>query len=360
MKHESLHAARRRSQSLRYRLLTLVLVPLLLLSGTVILLAFKWSSDYTYEQLFTKVNTDLRVAGDSFSRIQRSGQIELYWLANSVPLRQYLATDNLDGLLELLEQRRRLAGFDFLKLWTGDAQRALHAGGWIGSGIRHSELTAKVISNNGLVSAQADAVSGIEILYPEDWKREGVSEDKVLLPLVPTARAAPSDRKTEDRAMVIRTLQPVLDNQGRAVALLEAGLLLNRNFQFVDQIRDLVYGPGSLAPGSRGTVTVFLEDVRITTNVPASDESRALGTRVSKEVKDAVLNRGESWVNRALSLMIGTSLPMSRLSMWQERALECFTQAIWRRPFVNNCSRQSPFCPHWCSRVVYLQERRLY
>lgn len=299
MKHEKLHVARRRSQSLRYRLLTLVLVPLLLLSGTVILLAIKWSSDYTYEQLFNKVNTDLRVARDSFSKIQRSGQIELYWLANSVPLRQYLANDNLDGLLNLLEQRRQLAGFDFLKLWTDDGQSALHAGGWIGSDIRQSELTDKVITDSGQVSAQAEAVSGIEILYPEDWKREGVPEDTVLLPLVPTARAAPSDRKTEDRVMIIRTLQPVLDNQGRAVALLEAGLLLNRNFQFVDRIRDLVYGPGSLAPGSRGTVTVFLEDVRITTNVPASDDSRALGTRVSKEVRDAVLTRGESWVNRA-------------------------------------------------------------
>lgn len=99
--------------------------------------------------------------------------------------------------------------------------------------------------------------------------------------------------------MVIRTVEPVFDIDGKQIALLEGGVLLNGNFEFVDGIRDLVYGPGSLAPGSRGTVTVFLEDVRITTNVPTSDDTRALGTRVSAEVRDAVLNRGERWVDRA-------------------------------------------------------------
>jgi len=68
---------------------------------------------------------------------------------------------------------------------------------------------------------------------------------------------------------------------------------------FVDSIRDLVYGAGSLAPGSIGTVTVFLDDVRITTNVPSTDATRALGTRVSAEVRDTVLTQGELWTDRA-------------------------------------------------------------
>lgn len=289
-----------RIQSLRYRLLTLVLVPLILLSGTVILLAFKWSSDYTYEQLFTKVNTDLRVARDSISRIQLSGQRELFWLANSARLRENLAGSNTRELASILENGRQLAGFDFLKLWSADARRVLQDGGWLDLPLRGSELTSKVVTAGGGIAATTTPASGIEIYTKDEWKLEpGVSADTVLLPLVATARAAPSNRVTEDRAMILRTLQPVVDKQGNAVALLEAGLLLNGNFQFVDQIRDLVYGPGSLAPGSRGTVTVFLEDVRITTNVPASDDSRALGTRVSQEVRDAVLERGESWVNRA-------------------------------------------------------------
>ena len=57
--------------------------------------------------------------------------------------------------------------------------------------------------------------------------------------------------------------------------------------------------PEAWLPGSRGTVTVFLDDVRITTNVPSGDKLRALGTRVSREVRETVLEKQETWVDRA-------------------------------------------------------------
>ncbi|MBX2885393.1 MAG: cache domain-containing protein [Granulosicoccus sp.] len=289
-----------RFRGLRYRLLALVLVPLIVLSGAVLLLVSNWSSDYTYEQLFTKVTTDLRVASNSFSRIQLNGRQELDWLAHSALLREHLAKDDLPALQMLLDQRRELAGFDFLKLWSADTKQMLQEENWRESELRDSALTRQLVNAQGQMSAGTDALSGIEIYSREQWNQEpDVDAATVLLPLVATERAAPSDRTTEDRAMIIRSLQPVIDEHGKDLGLLEAGLLLNRNFQFVDQIRDLVYGPGSLVPGSRGTVTVFLDDVRISTNVPTVTEDRALGTRVSSQVRDAVLKRGESWVDRA-------------------------------------------------------------
>lgn len=293
-----------RFSSLRYRLLTLVLVPLVLLSGTVILLASIWSSDYTYEQLFTKVNTDLRVARDSFFRIQSDGQRELAGLANSAVLTHNLSVGDVQQLNILLNRQRVRAGFDFLKLLSADGSLVLRDASWQAHELRNSPLNDAVLNDSAVIDAIGSqstvGATGIEVYQATQWQREiGVDAQTVLLPLVETARAAPSQRINEDRAMIIRTLQPVFDSQGARVALLEGGLLLNRNFEFVDEIRDLVYGPGSLAPGSRGTVTVFLEDVRITTNVPTSDESRALGTRVSAEVREAVLTRGESWVDRA-------------------------------------------------------------
>ncbi len=285
-----------RFSNLRYRLLALVLVPLVLLTGTVILLASKWSTDFTYEQLFTKVNTDLRVAGESFQRILEDGQRDLIALAGSASLNLLLTQGSNAQLLNLLEAQRVQRGFDFLKLLSEDGKRVLVEAGWQTRELRSSPLTAQVMSSADMV----DGAAGIEIYAASEWQMEpGIDAELVVLPLVDTARAAPTTRRNEDRAMIIRTLQPVVNADQRRVALLEGGLLLNRNFEFVDEIRDLVYGPGSLAPGSRGTVTVFLEDVRITTNVPARDDSRALGTRVSAEVRDTVLNRGEDWIDRA-------------------------------------------------------------
>jgi two-component system NtrC family sensor kinase len=54
-----------------------------------------------------------------------------------------------------------------------------------------------------------------------------------------------------------------------------------------------------LRSGSIGTVTVFLDDVRITTNVPIRPGERALGTRVSNEVRTNVLDQGHTWIARA-------------------------------------------------------------
>ena len=92
----------KRYASLRYRLLSLVLVPLVLLSGTVVLLAYSWSSNYTYKQLFAKVNSDLSVARDSFSAIQTNAQRQLQAFADSAQLASALASSDTTRLDELV------------------------------------------------------------------------------------------------------------------------------------------------------------------------------------------------------------------------------------------------------------------
>jgi two-component system NtrC family sensor kinase len=51
--------------------------------------------------------------------------------------------------------------------------------------------------------------------------------------------------------------------------------------------------------GSKGTATLFLGDVRIATNVRLFGGDRALGTRVSRTVRDAVLGEGKTWLDSA-------------------------------------------------------------
>ncbi|OYU95330.1 MAG: hypothetical protein CFE45_19765 [Burkholderiales bacterium PBB5] len=126
----------------------------------------------------------------------------------------------------------------------------------------------------------------------------------------------------------------MLSADGRVLALVQAGVLLNRNLPFIDHINQIVYPEGALPFGSQGTATLFLDDVRISTNVrlfaggqapaaapePANagaavgtaaasgvgtgtgtgtGEARAIGTRVSQAVHDAVLARGDTWLGRA-------------------------------------------------------------
>lgn len=85
---------------------------------------------------------------------------------------------------------------------------------------------------------------------------------------------------------------------GRRGALV-GGILLNQNLAFIDTINDLVYHDASLPEGSRGTATLFLDDVRISTNVRLFEGRRAVGTRVSSVVRTAVLDQGRTWLGSA-------------------------------------------------------------
>ncbi|MEE9333184.1 MAG: cache domain-containing protein [Granulosicoccaceae bacterium] len=241
----------------------------------------------------------MRVAQNEFRRIQIDKQNKLASLAGGSRFLTSLKRDDAAELSTLMERIRTTGGFDYLNLLNQHGTKRLTADGWIPWQMPISSLTEK-LHRTALSDERKNGVSGIEIYPHHYWSmQKTISPELVVFPLVETQHAPPTDRMQEDRAMVIRVLQQVVDANNESVALLEGGTLLNSNFNVVDEIRDLVYGEGSLVEGSIGTVTVFLEDVRITTNVPSDDQSRALGTRVSTEVRNRVLREGQTWIDRA-------------------------------------------------------------
>jgi two-component system NtrC family sensor kinase len=81
--------------------------------------------------------------------------------------------------------------------------------------------------------------------------------------------------------------------------VLIGGVLLNRNFEIVDKINQIVH-TGEVYKGQGiGTATIFQGDLRISTNVKNQDGSRAVSTLVSEEVHDVVLGQGKRWVGDA-------------------------------------------------------------
>lgn len=277
--------------SLRTRLLMLVLLPILVVAPITVGFVVLWSRNYDEALLLRRVNTDLVVAHDAFERQQRDYLDKLERLAGSHALAVAISDGDAKRIQDLLFALKSTSGFDFLDL-TDMKGRWLFRPGGTGS-------TRRSIMQQEVAVISAPQV-GIEIYSVDDLAREDVElARRIALPLIPTPRAAPSEQTQETRAMVIRALAPVRDARGTLVALLDGGVVINRDFQLVDAVRELVYGPDSLLEGSNGTVTVFLDDVRISTNVPLQPGERALGTRVSKEVRDRVLRHGESWVDRA-------------------------------------------------------------
>ena len=57
--------------TIRYKLLVLVLFPILLVMPIALILAIYWGASFSYQQLYIKVTTDLHVAHDVFEGIKR-------------------------------------------------------------------------------------------------------------------------------------------------------------------------------------------------------------------------------------------------------------------------------------------------
>ncbi len=277
-------------ETVRYKLLVLVLFPILLIMPIVLALAIYWGASFTYEQLYSKVNTDLRVADEVFGRLRQEYLNDFGRMAESYEFRTALDNNNVTAIQDLVTN---------LKL--GIALTYLHVVNVSGSYLyeegppRHTRSSPSL-----LAAAQGQATVNVEIFSAEDLGAEAPFLARTLqLPLIATPYAAPTSRQMEDRGMMIRVIYPIKGTNGKIKAMLDGGFLLNGNFTFVDTIRDLVYGPGSLLDGSLGTVTVFLDDVRISTNVPLGPGERALGTRVSAAVRSKVLGEGVNWIDRA-------------------------------------------------------------
>ena len=142
-------------------------------------------------------------------------------------------------------------------------------------------------------------ISGTVVLSKEFLYGENPElADRAGIRFMPTQRAAPRDEKEETSGMALAAAIPVFEN-GDLLGVLYGGILLNRNQTIVDTIRDKVLQQEIYKGRNIGTATVFLNDLRISTNVFTSDRKRAIGTRVSKEVKDHVLTEGKEWIDRA-------------------------------------------------------------
>jgi len=303
---------------IRHKLLAMVLLPLvgvLPLLGVVLLV---WGNAALDRLLVTKVRSDLAVAHGYFERVRGEVAAATGAVAESQTLHQALglhrdgplaaSDDERSALRALLQRHKAREGLDFINL--RDAGGRLLLADFDDAEDTAPPLPPQPPPADGRITAE------LAVLPPSEQGQLGPEQRaRISVPLLSTRNAQPSDRTDEDRAMVLRALAPVRDASGQVRAWVQAGMLLNRNLPFIDHINEIVYPDGSLPFGSRGTATLFLDDVRIVTNVrlfdeagaPASQpagtgslgERRAIGTRVSAAVREAVLDRGSTWLDRA-------------------------------------------------------------
>ncbi len=168
-----------------------------------------------------------------------------------------------------------------------------HNGSAFGDDLKEDKLISRTITTKRLTS-------GTDIVSREYLMRESPElAAQALMDVIPTPKAKPHKDKQESSGMMLKTAVPILDDQGNFLGVLLGGILINRNFEIVDKIKEVVH-EGEVYKGREiGTATIFQGDLRISTNVKNEDGTRAISTLVSEEVYDSVLSGGRRYVGEA-------------------------------------------------------------
>ena len=281
--------------SLRARLLASFLVVILITGATAVIVAIWMIGDTFVEQAQKKVRLDLNSA-----RVVYQGAIDdvrkaVTHTAVRFFIRDALAGGTVASLSSELAEIRRREGLDTLTLTDARGKVLLRA---TNTAVKTDSQASSELINRALT--RKTAVASTEIVAREELLKDG--EDlarRAYLRFVPTPRAKPMRNTENTSGMMIMAAAPVLSEQGELLGLLYGGKLLNRNFELVDKVRDTVYSGEMYAGKHVGTATIFQGDVRVSTNVTTGEGERAIGTRVSAEVRERVLDRGQLWVERA-------------------------------------------------------------
>ncbi|RPI25765.1 MAG: hypothetical protein EHM61_13570, partial [Acidobacteria bacterium] len=98
------------------------------------------------------------------------------------------------------------------------------------------------------------------------------------------------DRREGTAGLALVGVTPVMSRDGLVQGAALCFHLFNNDFSLVDQIKEAAMVD---------TSTIFLGDLRVSTNVRSAEGRRAVGTRLAEEVAEVLLNQGREYVGPA-------------------------------------------------------------
>lgn len=143
-------------------------------------------------------------------------------------------------------------------------------------------------------------VSGTDIVSEDELAKESFElVERAYMEIKPTPKSRERREKVEKNGMMMKSAVPLFDRNKNLVGVLMAGVLLNRNYEIVNKINEVVHELEIYKGQVIGTATIFMDDLRIATNVKNEDGSYAISTLLSDDVYDEVLVKGQKWFGEA-------------------------------------------------------------
>lgn len=241
-----------------------------------------------------KVRHDFETARMVYSSQLLLIKNSIFIAASGNTIQQTLYSQDRSRLFSRLQQISRDNELDFLAVTDAAGRVILRINQPDRVGDDVSAISLIRAALNGEVNAETDILTREQLLNEDEKLAE-----QALISILPTSKARLTSKKVETSGMVLMAAAPVFGFDGKLMGVLYGGQLLNNNFTIVDRVWELVFKGEQYRDKDIGTVTIFFDDLRISTNVRTREGERALGTRVSQEVAETVLVNGKRWDGRA-------------------------------------------------------------
>ncbi len=281
--------------SLRLKLIISFLIVIITIGLVTTLFGTHLIGEGIIKQAQDKVRVDLNSAREIYQGELNDIQSVIRLTAERFFIKDALVKNDLAKLNAELKEIREKESLDALNL--------INEAGIIIVRSRNPTLTGESKLNNTLVKqvlSDKQVIVSTEIITREELVKEGQDlAERAYLKLIPTPKAKPTDRTEETSGMILKATASILDDEGGLLGVLCGYRLINRNYKIVDKIKETVYQGHVYKHRDTGTATIFQGDLRVSTNVRTQQGDRAIGTRVSEEVYNQVLVKGERWIERA-------------------------------------------------------------
>jgi two-component system NtrC family sensor kinase len=281
--------------STRSKLVVGFLMVSLVVGAASLVIGVRLVDEHVFGEARNRVRQDLNAAWEMYvtraNHVRTSLGITALGFAFISSVREANTTD----LALRIERMAKMAALDFSGIVAADGSTLCRTGP--NAFPRPARRGDHPIA--GVVLEQRVPISGTVVLPAEFLAGEDPDlAERARIPMVPRAEPSAAGREEVTDALTIAAAVPVFEGSA-FVGVLYGGILLNRGEAFVDTVRDTVFQGEVFGGRSVGTATIFLNDVRIATNVLTAEGRRALGTRVSAEVREQVLGAGRPWTDRA-------------------------------------------------------------
>ncbi|MHA2621443.1 MAG: sensor histidine kinase [bacterium JZ-2024 1] len=251
----------------------------------------RWVVEQAQEMVRNNLNSAREIYISETQRVYHS----VRYTAGSFFLKDAILSGNLAQIAKKLQKDQKLEELDFLSLLDREGRVVMRAA--------NPEVSGDMQVGEPLISAvfsTKQTLVGTAIMSADLLRKESaILAERAVIQVIPTPMARQRPEKELTSGMVIKAAAPVLDYNERLIGVLYGGILVNRNYAIVDRIKEVVFQGVKYKGNDIGTVTIFQDDVRISTNVLNEDGSRAVGTRIAADVYDRVILKGEPYIGRA-------------------------------------------------------------